>query len=286
MLGVVNAAEPDAGGGAAASATTVVAQQVNHDTRFGRYLSLQSSNANGTSSGVVDTLLDFPFSVASAELSKAASWCDILILHYNVKSCRPIEDSEGTWLDVAIGRKRDDPGAKVYRARFAFNIVHQRDDLLRVTLVAQNGPLGTSNYRIVLQARPETAGKSALRFSYAYDYGMLGKVAMQAYLRTLGRDKVGFSIEGKDAQGQPRYVGGMRGAVERNAMRYCFAVESFLRSLSQPGPERVEARLHDWFDAVERYPRQLREMGRDEYLEMKRSQIVRQRAVAPVAVGG
>ncbi len=39
-------------------------------------------------------------------------------------------------------------------------------------------------------------------------------------------------------------------------------------------------RLRDWFAAVERYPRQLHEMGRDEYLSMQRRELARQQAAS------
>jgi hypothetical protein len=70
----------------------------------------------------------------------------------------------------------------------------------------------------------------------------------------------------------------MRGMVERNAMRYYLAVEAFLGALAVPEPERTEKRLHDWFDSTQVYARQLRELDRNEYLQMKRVEVVRQQA--------
>ena len=45
--------------------------------------------------------------------------------------------------------------------------------------------------------------------------------------------------------------------------------------IDSPAAARLEKRLNDWFVAVERYPRQLREIGRDEYLAMKRKEFAR-----------
>ena len=100
--------------------------------------------------------------------------------------------------------------------------------------------------------------------------------AMQAYLATVGADKVGFSMTGKDANGQPSYTGGVRGAVERNAMRYYLAIDAYLDSLSAAPGQQVERRIQHWFNATERYPRQLREMDRPTYVAMKRSEVERQ----------
>jgi hypothetical protein len=52
----------------------------------------------------------------------------------------------------------------------------------------------------------------------------MARMAMQAYLLTAGRDKIGFSITSKKADGPPTYIAGVRGAVERNAMRYYLAI--------------------------------------------------------------
>jgi hypothetical protein len=86
---------------------------------------------------------------------------------------------------------------------------------------------------------------------------------MQAYLATAGANKVGFTTE------DGALVGGMRGVLERNTMRYYLAIESYLNSLRAPGAEQEDARLAAWFDATERYPRQLHEMDRAQYVAMK-----------------
>jgi len=145
-----------------------------------------------------------------------------------------------------------------------------------VTLTADEGPLGTRNYRIVLEAAPVEGGRTFVRLSYSYSYGMVAQLAMQAYLVTIGRGKVGFTVVGKDPDGQPRYIAGMRGVTERNTMRYYLAVESYLGALSVPPSERTEKSFHDWFDAIERYPRQLHEMQQGDYLAMKRKEYARQ----------
>ena len=73
-----------------------------------------------------------------------------------------------------------------------------------------------------------------MHLSYSYDYGVAARVAMQGYLATIGRDKVGFSVVGTQADGQPVYIGGTRGVVERNTMRYYLAIEAYLGALSLP----------------------------------------------------
>ena len=70
----------------------------------------------------------------------------------------------------------------------------------------------------------------------------------------------------------------MRGVVERNTMRYDLAIDAYLDSLTTPAPQQLERRLQAWFDATEKYPRQLHEVERDAYLKMKRDEVGRQTA--------
>ncbi|MEN3297148.1 MAG: hypothetical protein V7642_6401, partial [Burkholderiales bacterium] len=89
----------------------------------------------------------------------------------------------------------------------------------------------------------------------------------------------GFTVTGKQADGQPDYVGGMRGVVERNTMRYYLAIDTFLGASRAAPAARLEKRLQGWFTAVEQYPRQLHEMDRPDYLEMKHAEYLRQQTV-------
>ncbi|MNE86026.1 hypothetical protein D3C80_1830850 [compost metagenome] len=91
---------------------------------------------------------------------------------------------------------------------------------------------------------------------------------------------MGFSIVAHNAEGQPVHIDGMRGVIERNTMRYYLAIEAYLSALSAPAAERLEKRLNAWHAAVERYPLQLHELERDEYLDMKHKEIQRQQAAA------
>jgi len=100
---------------------------------------------------------------------------------------------------------------------------------------------------------------------------------------------VGFSSDGGDERGNPVPVGGLRGVVERNAVRYLLAMEAFLETRGVPGPARFEAMLGTWFDLAARYPA-LHEVSREEYLAAKRreqeNRVALQRAMDREAPGG
>jgi len=246
--------------------------------QFRKPLYLDSSESPDGVKGNVYALIDHPFAAAAAALNSPEDWCEILILHINTKYCRASRGDQGSILNMIVGTKQDRPLNLANRLEFVYRVAAQTPNYLQVTLNADQGPLGTRDYRIVFEAVAVDGGRTFIHVSYAYGFGTVGRLAMQAYLGTLGRSKVGFTVAGTQADGRPRHVGGMRGVVERNTMRYYLAIEAYLGALSTPAQARLEKRLRDWFAAAERYPRQLHEMERDEYLDMKRKEYLRQQA--------
>ncbi len=247
---------------------------------FQRPLHLESTQNAGDQQGDVYAVVDEPFAGVSQSLQGMDHWCDVLILHLNVKQCRASGTGTGSVLSVNVGKKFDQPLADTYQVNFKYRVVAARPDFMQVTLAAENGPLGTNNYRILFEAVPLDAQHSFIHMSYSYAYGMAARVAMQAYLSTLGSGKVGFTVTGRQANGQPVYIDGVRGVVERNTMRYYLAIEAYLDSVAKPAPEQVEKRLRDWFAATERYALQLHEVEQAEYLDMKRKEVARQQVAA------
>ncbi len=245
---------------------------------FGRALSLDSFESATDLKGDIYALVDYPFPVVSKALNGPEQWCDVMILHVNTKHCRAATDKNRTVLTVSIGRKTPQPLGEAYPIEFFYRPAAATAKYLEIQLNAQEGPLSTRNYRIQLQAVPVGNSQTFLHFAYSYDYGMAGRLAMQAYLATLGSGKVGFTQTGRQPGGQPEHIGGMRGVVERNTMRYYLAIDAYLGALSAPPPVRLQKRLHSWFSATEEYPRQLHEISRTAYIDMKRSEYLRQQA--------
>jgi hypothetical protein len=244
--------------------------------QFGRPLHLDSSEAPGTVTGDIYALLDAPFESAGAALGVPGDWCDILLLHINVKTCR-VADA-GTVLNVWIGSKYDQPLAQASRVDFDYRVPSRSAGYLRVSLSADAGPMSTRDYRIALEAIPLDGGQTFIHLGYSYGYGAIGRLALQAYLATIGKSKIGFSVVGLQPDGQARHIDGIRGVVERNTMRYYLAIVAYLGAQSGTPQARFEKRLHDWYAASERYPLQLHELEPGEYLDMKRRENLRQQA--------
>jgi hypothetical protein len=243
---------------------------------FGRALVLESSETTGHLRGDVYARVDQPFARLAGAMRGVGQWCDILILHLNVKQCRA-GPGPGDALSLTVGRKHDQPLADAYRLDFNYRVVALEPDYLQLELDAAAGPFGTSGYRIVLQATPIDGQRSFLHLTYAYQQGLVARLAMQSNLATGGRDKVGFTVVGQRADGTPIFIGDLRGVIERNTMRYFLAIEAYLGALDLPPAQQLTRRLNDWHSGVERYPRQLHELQRDEYLQLKRDEVARQK---------
>jgi hypothetical protein len=245
---------------------------------FGRQLYLVSREGANELRGDVYGVLEFPFAQVASGLREAQSWCDVLILPFNTKHCYAPPGEAARKLAVRIGKKADQPAEQAYPIDFDYQVAANAPDYLRVALNAAKGPLGTRDYQIALEATPLDDRRTFIHLGYSYGFNAISRFAMQAYLGTVGASKVGFTVIARDLKNRPTYVGGMLGATERNTMRYFLAVDAYLASLAAPPAARVEKRLGDWFAATEKYPLQLHEMDRGEYLAMKQKETKRSTA--------
>ena len=251
----------------------------------GQALWLQSfEEGQGRMRGEVWAVVEHEAAAAQAALGRPEPWCEVLILHLNVKYCRAGVHDGAPVLDVGVGRKYDQPLASAHWMRFGWQQAPAGAQVWRVVLQAADGPLQTRDYRIEVEAAALDGARTLVHLSYSYAYGSAARWAMQLYLGTVGHDKLGFTVVGREAGGQPQYVGGLRGVIERNAVRYALALQAYLGSLRLAGEaERLERRLQDWFDATERHALQLHEIDRTEYLVMKRQEVRRQQQLTAPA---
>lgn len=242
---------------------------------YQRAMFVDSAESPNSLRGDVYAVLDHPFSKVAQGLKDPAQWCDVMLLPFNTKYCHAVDNG----LVVRIGRKYDQPVEQAFKLQFAYRNLAASDDYFDSRLNAGSGPFGTRDYRIDVSAVPLDNGKTFMHLSYSYGYGTLGKMAMQGYLSTVGASKVGFSTS-KDANGQAGLTTGVRGAIERNAMRYYLAIDSYLDALDAPREQQMEKRIQSWFSATERYPKQLHEMDRSTYVAMKRQEYERQQTAS------
>ena len=236
---------------------------------FGIPVYLQSNDQNQTMQGAVYGVIDQPFADVKHALTSMQAWCDIVPQHLNVKACTFERLANQCQVSFYSGRKYYEKAEDAYQLRYRFAVTRADPSYFQTVLTADKGPMGTRDYRIEVEAIPITEQRTFLRFSYAYRYNFLTTLGMQSYLSTLGSGKIGFSVTATGAQGKPVYVDGVRGIIERNTIRYFLAIQSYLDTEQLPADKRFSARSNHWFELTERFPQQLHELGKHDYLEYK-----------------
>jgi hypothetical protein len=234
-------------------------------------LRLASSETGDMLQGAVQAVVPFAYGPAAEALSAPQVWCEILMLHLNNKACRLQQGPQGPALALAIARKHDQPADRAHALVLQWQRQERSDQRLGVRLHAAQGPFGTTDYAVLLQLAPAPGGGCTLGLEYACRFSPASRMLLRTYLATLGRDKVGFSA--RPGGGPQELVGGLRGVVERTVVRYYLAVEAWLQTAALPPAGRALARLEHWFDATERYPRQLHELDKASYLANKRREL-------------
>jgi hypothetical protein len=238
--------------------------------QFRRPVAMASSVVSDEVRAQIHGVIETPFHHLTEALANPERWCAVLILHINNKACRVTSGSDGApRVALKVARKYDQPVEDAYDLDFAYHVIERTHDLLSVQLDAPSGPMGTSDYSIRLDATPLDT-RTALRLSYAYRQGAMTAAAMDLYLSTVGRGKVGFTTVENASAGDAQFIGGVRGLMERNLMRYFLAVDAAATHPPGSGPDVFGRRLRLWFDSTEAYPRQLHEVDRATYLELKR----------------
>ncbi len=243
---------------------------------FDEPLYIRSHNSGQRLGADIYAVLPQPFHEVRDALGQPDQWCQFLALNQNVKACTWRHGQEGAELSLFVGRKFYQPPQDAYHVNGNFSIASNRDNYLRVTVRAADGPLGTQDYRISVQAAPVEQG-TLVELSWGYEDSWRSRMATSAYLATLGKDKIGFSIVGQTDSGKPEFVQGVRGMIERNAMRYYLALRAYLQTDDLPARRQPEASMGTWYRMVEHYGRQLHELSREDYFANKRRELRNQR---------
>ena len=243
---------------------------------FHRPIALASEVTPDGLRGDIHAVVDYPFARVVQGLNGPEQWCEVMFLHLNTKYCRASAGRSGKFVTLYVGSKTPQLLSKATRVVFRYELVQVTPTYLEIKLSAAEGPMGVSDVRVAFAAVALANGRTFLRFDYGYAVNPMARLAVGVYLHTIGRGKVGFTVTGRDAQGRPSYIDGMRGLVERNTMRYYLAIDSVLRAATTARDAQMDKRERLWFAAVEEYPLQLHELELAPYLQMKRAEFARQ----------
>ena len=221
---------------------------------------VQSTDDDSRIEGEVAARIDQPFAAVAELVGSVEAWCQLAFLHINIKACTHNETS----LRLYAGRKHFETPEEASALDLEFQVKDQSDDLLAVVLRGDEGPHGTHDFMMGLVAVPLDEETTLLEMQYSLGIGTAARMAMELYLSTMGRHRIGFT---RDDEGE--FIGGLQGVIERNVMRFYLALQALLDTRDKPQEERLEARLKRWLELTDRYAEQLRELDRETYLSQK-----------------
>ena len=236
---------------------------------FGFPLVLESFERDDKVHVDVYGIFDYPFGSVANVLQVPANWCEIVSLHPNVKGCTYKELPGDLQLTFYIGRKAYQPLEDTSQVIYHYRNVYQQRGYLDINLIAGAGPFGTKDHKMRFEALSLDRGRTFVHVSYSYSDSVALRLTQKVYFATFGSGKVGFTVSGTDSNGNPVYIGGTRGALERNAVRYYFAIQSFMDLLRYPEENRFSMRTSKWYDLTSRYRKQLFELDKKDYLTFK-----------------
>jgi hypothetical protein len=211
------------------------------NNQFGRPLVLESTQSSGDLKGDVYAIVEHPFSTVQQALVSPEHWCDILILHLNVKRCKASAGTPKT-LSLNVGRKFDQPIEDAYELNFKYRVGASSADYLQVLLSADEGPLSTKNYRIQVEAVPieRSAPSSTCRTRTATASRRRWRCRRTSRRSAAPRSASRSSTRSPTAS--PSTRPGVLGLLERNTMRYYLAIDAYLSAYGLPAAEQPEKR--------------------------------------------
>jgi len=212
--------------------------------------------------------VDYPYSQVADVLASPAAMCDFLILNMNVKACTYQQGERRANMTIYVAGKKYAPLYRTMKIKPYFELQKRNRSYLKVLMTSPKGSWGIKKYSVLVEASPYK-NRTLVRFSSNYESSRLNKAATSVYLKTFARKKVGFTVVGQNQLGQPEYVRGMQGVIERNAVRSYLALQAYLETAGVVTNQRLKSRLRLWFELTDTYSRQLHEMDWQSYLHNK-----------------
>ena len=237
---------------------------------LGLPLHFESRVENDFSGVDIYGVIDFPIETLQRELSKPKNWCDIIILHPNIRACTYSGNTSGSVLVMHNVNRHFQAIAEAYQMLFKYQIIQASQSFLDIAMNADSGPFGSYDHKLRLRAVALDVKRSFVHLSYSYTYGSIQYLAMKSYFALFGVRRAGFSIDSFDEKSGPIYVSGVKGAVERNVMRYFLAILAYFDAMKYPQEQRFEKRLSGWIELSGRYKEQFPKVENEQYFDFKR----------------
>jgi hypothetical protein len=210
--------------------------------------------------------INYSFSLIKDEFLVPTNWCQIVFPHPGTKACTYKKMDDRWLLNIYHINKFSEPLEDAYQMKFVYLVSEVHPQYFDVALTAHEGPSHTKDHQFGIEAIPLEENMTFIHLRYSFGYSALGYLLMKIF----GGDKVGFSEMGTDSEGNPVYVEGLRGSVERDVACYYLAILAYMDTLKIPVEQRFEQRVSKWYDLAALYKKQLLEMEKQNYLTRKR----------------
>ena len=121
------------------------------NNQFGQPVYMDSSQQSNTISGDIYSVVNYPYSTVRTALDTPTEWCEVLMLHLNIKYCRALGKNK---VEVYAGTKKPQPLKNAYKMTYNFKPVINDDRYMQIIMDAKSGPVGTSDYYMMMEAIP------------------------------------------------------------------------------------------------------------------------------------
>jgi len=213
-------------------------------------------------------LIPFKFQDVSGVLARPASYCDFLPLMFNVKSCVITEFNPVARIKFYVAGKHYTSPLASYRIHAVFRLVDRTSEKIRIRLESEEDSAGKTGYDVDLVAIP-LEGQTLLSLKSRYAPGRVTRMATNTYVNVFAHDKPGFT-EILAPDGKKKLITGFPAVIERSSVRAYLALKAYMLNYHLPPAKRFEACLSTWYDLNRPYKKQLYELDREDYLQIKR----------------
>ncbi len=223
-----------------------------------------SENKNAAHVDIYGTI-KYPFEIVQNEFLVPTNWCDILLPHPDVRACTYKKVNDTWLLNIYNVDNSSELLEDAYQMKFIYRVSALQPVYFDVVLTAHEGPSHTKDHQFRLEAIPLGKNITFIHLRYSFGYSALGYFLMKIF----GGSRTGFSITGTDSAGNPVYVEGLRGSVERYVVCDYLAIVAYFDTLKSPPDQRFERRISQWYDLTTHFKEQLLEMKEEKYLADK-----------------
>lgn len=137
------------------------------NNQFNQPIVMDSEQTSKSISGDVYSVINYPFSTVRTALDTPEEWCDVLSLHLNVKYCRALNSNK---IEVYAGTKKPQPLSDAFHMEYNFKPVINNTNYMQIVMDAKSGPMGTSDYYMMMEAIPIQNNQTFIHVKYSYHY--------------------------------------------------------------------------------------------------------------------